>query len=192
MSRRQAASAPRLRPHALPACAALAGVAVSLYAAPGLSGICGAGLAVLTAAVAVADRRAFLIPNSLNLAVAALGAIDVVVESPGDWRDALSEAALRAAVAAMFFLAFRILYRRIRGREGMGLGDVKLAGAAGFWLDLRGLAIAVEIAAVTGLAVVMVARWRAGRRLDRFEKLPFGALFAPAIWLCWLLRQAGF
>jgi leader peptidase (prepilin peptidase) / N-methyltransferase len=175
-----------------PACAGLAAIGASLYAAPGLAGLCGALLAALMLAIAVVDARMFLIPNGVNLAVAGLGAIDVVVENPGDWSVALGEAGLRAALAAVFFLAFRILYRRLRGREGMGMGDVKLAGAAGFWLDLRGFAIAVEIAAVTGLVVVMVMRARTGRRVDRFEKLPFGALLAPAIWLCWLLRQAGF
>ncbi len=52
------------------------------------------------------------------------------------------------------------LYRRLRGREGIGLGDVKLAGVAGAWLDWQSIPIAVEIAALAALAVCLV-RWLA-------------------------------
>ena len=86
------------------------------------------------------------------------------------------------------FLAFRAGYRRVRGVEGLGLGDVKLAGVAGVWLDWLDLPIAVEIAAIAALCLALVKH--AGRRgIDPRSRLPFGAFFAPAIWICWLLAQ---
>ena len=45
------------------------------------------------------------------------------------------------------FFAFRAGYRRFRGIEGIGLGDVKLAAVAGVWLDWVDLPVAVDIAA---------------------------------------------
>ena len=49
--------------------------------------------------------------------------------------EAVGIALLRGAVLALLFLGLRALYRRLRGRDGIGLGDVKLAGVAGAWLD---------------------------------------------------------
>jgi leader peptidase (prepilin peptidase)/N-methyltransferase len=42
------------------------------------------------------------------------------------------------------------------------------------------------MAALSALAVVLVRRLR-GAGLDPKARLPFGAYFAPAIWICWLL-----
>ena len=83
---------------------------------------------------------------------------------------------LRAALMFAAFFAFRAGYRRLRGIEGMGLGDVKLAAVAGVWLDWADLPIAVDIAALSALAVALVSRL-ARRRLDPRAKLPFGAYF---------------
>ena len=59
-------------------------------------------------------------------------------------------ALLRGAVLALLFLGLRVLYRRVRGRDGIGLGDVKLAGVVGAWLGWVTIPIAVEIAALVG------------------------------------------
>jgi leader peptidase (prepilin peptidase)/N-methyltransferase len=86
----------------------------------------------------------------------------------------------------VLFFAFRAGYRTLRGVEGMGLGDVKLAAVAGVWLDWAFLPIVVEIAALSALAAALYARLR-GDGFDPKGRLPFGAFFAPAIWICWLL-----
>src|SRR5262249_9639211 len=96
-------------------------------------------------------------------------------------------AMLRAAVLAACFFAIRELYYRIRGREGIGLGDVKLAAAAGAWLDWTAIPIAIEIAALTALATIALRQLVRGRPLRATGRLPFGLFFAPAIWLGWLL-----
>ena len=57
------------------------------------------------------------------------------------------------------------MYRRIRGRDGIGLGDVKLAGVAGVWLDWWVLPVAIEIAALAALAVYAM-RFLHGRNLS--------------------------
>jgi leader peptidase (prepilin peptidase)/N-methyltransferase len=86
---------------------------------------------------------------------------------------------------ALFF-GFRAGYRALRGFEGMGFGDVKLAAVAGVWLDWSFLPVVVEIAALSALAIALYARFR-GEGFDPKARLPFGAFFAPAIWICWAL-----
>ena len=107
------------------------------------------------------------------------------LDSAADPAGAVAAALARAVATATIFYAFRFGYRRWRGREGMGLGDVKLAAAAGAWLDWNALPFAVEMAALGALAFVLIARFVSRRPIDAAAKLPFGAFLAPAIWVAW-------
>lgn len=180
---------PEVFKRSLVGAAGLFAVAASLYAAPGTAGLAGAGLALIMLAVAVIDLRLLIIPDELSALAAALGLAVVAFEHWEDMPAAALDALTRCAVSAAFFLAFRFVYRRARAREGIGLGDVKLAGVAGIWLDWASLPVAVEIAALTALAFVATRGVRSRRAPDPFAKLPFGAFLAPAIWLCWLLAR---
>ena len=167
-----------------------AGIATSLILVPSALGVAGGGLAVLMTAIAIVDARRFIIPNELTAAALALGFLHAAIQGPVV--EALANAALRGAVLAVAFLSLRVLYRRVRGRDGIGLGDVKLAGVAGVWLDWWVLPVAIEIAALAALAVYAM-RFLHGRTSVRsMTKLPFGLFFAPAIWLGWLLESALF
>jgi leader peptidase (prepilin peptidase)/N-methyltransferase len=166
-------------------------IAVSLILLPNGQGVVGGGLAVIMIAIASVDARRFIIPNELTAAALALGFLHAAMQDSGSVVEALASAALRGAVLAFAFLSLLLLYRRIRGRDGIGLGDVKLAGVAGVWLDWWVLPVAIEIAALAALAVYAV-RFLSGRASVRLMKLPFGLFFAPAIWLGWLLQSAFF
>jgi leader peptidase (prepilin peptidase)/N-methyltransferase len=101
-------------------------------------------------------------------------------------------AVLRGAVLAGCFFALRALYARVRGREGIGLGDVKLAGAGGVWLAWTTIPVAIEIAALAALAVYVVRQFAGGKMMSATARMPFGLFLAPAIWLGWLLEQTLF
>ena len=158
----------------------------------GAEALLGALFALLMLAIAISDLRALVIPNALNASVAALGLVGIALENGPDWGAATLAAGARAIVVSALLLGFAAAYRRLRGRQGLGLGDVKLAGAAAIWLDWRALWASIELAALSGIALMLIMRLRSGERLDRFAKMPFGALFAPSIWLCWLASRAGF
>ncbi len=161
--------------------------AVSFAIAPGVEGALGGALGLLMLGVAWADARRFVVPNALSAGAFALGMIHAIVQSPDSGFDAALMAFSRAAFAAGLFFLVRIAYRRFRGREGLGLGDVKLAAAAGAWLSLPMLPVAIEIAAITALAAY-VLRQRGRRRVLRAAgRVPFGAFLAPAIWFGWVL-----
>ena len=171
--------------------ALISSTAVSLILLPNTQGVIGGSLAVLMIAIAFVDARRFIIPNELTAAALALGFLHTAMQNTGVIVEALAGAVLRGAVLAFAFLSLLILYRHIRGRDGIGLGDVKLAGVAGVWLDWSVLPVTIEIAALAALAVY-AARSISGRRPVRLMKMPFGLFFAPAIWLGWLLGSAPF
>jgi len=91
-------------------------------------------------------------------------------------------------VLALAFFGLRAVYRRLRGRHGIGLGDVKLAGVAGVWLDWSIIPVAIEIAAVAALGTYLIRHLWFRRALRPTTRLPFGLFLAPAIWIGWLLE----
>jgi leader peptidase (prepilin peptidase) / N-methyltransferase len=160
----------------------------SILAAPGIAGYLGAGLAVTMLAIAAIDARFFIIPNELSALGFALALVHATALVPHAMGEAVALALLRGAVLALLFLGLRVAYRRVRGREGIGLGDVKLAGVAGAWLGWMTIPIAIEIAALSALAVYGVRHLTGGQPFNAALKFPFGLFLAPSIWLCWLLE----
>jgi leader peptidase (prepilin peptidase) / N-methyltransferase len=160
-------------------------ISASFAIAPGWLGFVGSALGVLMLAIAAIDRRRFIIPDQLNALAFVGGLIAAGAKGEVFEAEAITNAILRAAVMFGIFFAFRAGYRRLRGREGMGFGDVKLAAVAGVWLDWTDLPIAVDIAALSALGSVLLSRIK-GKAWKQTEKLPFGLFFAPAIWVCWL------
>ncbi len=163
---------------------------VSSVAVAGVpDGLFGAALAFLALIIAIGDARTFRIPDPLNAGLFVLGLI-----AAGAQADALvgvTVALARGFGMAAVIYAFRWLYARLRGVEGLGLGDVKLAAGAGAWLQVGSLPWAVEFSAVAGLVVAFVASRVSTFQLNAGARLPFGAFFAPAIWLCWLAERLG-
>jgi leader peptidase (prepilin peptidase) / N-methyltransferase len=166
---------------------AVAAAVTSLALAPGLGGVLGAGLALVMLAIAAIDARRFIIPDALTLTALAL-AVANAGEDGGAVLEGIGAALLRGAVLALSFLAVRAIYYRIRRREGIGLGDIKLAGVAGAWLGWATIPVAVEIAALAALAIYVTRQLAGGRAVSATARLPFGLFFAPAIWLGWLLE----
>ena len=89
-----------------------------------------------------------------------------------------------AGVAAGVFLALAIGYERLRGIEGLGLGDVKLVAAGALWVG-TGIALATALGAAAALAVTLL-RVRFGGAVIS-DPIPFGAYLAAGIGLVFLL-----
>jgi leader peptidase (prepilin peptidase)/N-methyltransferase len=76
----------------------------------------------------------------------------------------------------------------MRGREGLGLGDVKLAAAAGAWTGSGDLAHVLLLAAALALAVAIARAVVLRSGLSGSERVAFGCFLAPSIWVVWALR----
>jgi leader peptidase (prepilin peptidase)/N-methyltransferase len=141
-------------------------------------------------AIAVIDRQRFVIPDSLNALGLILAVLHALVLDPDAMLSAVALALARGAALALTFLAVRSGYARLRGRQGLGLGDVKLAGVAGAWLDWLMMPIAVELAAFAALSFYLLRAGVLGRQFSAVDRLPFGLFFAPAVWLCWVFQSS--
>jgi len=97
------------------------------------------------------------------------GWVRLPVGSDFSWRLlSVVDSGLGAAVGASFIYGAGAIYRRARGVEGMGFGDVKLMGMVGSFLGMK-LTIFTLFAAslagsVFGLAAVLAVWWKRTRR----------------------------
>src|SRR6185437_57057 len=90
-----------------------------------------------------------------------------------------------AAAGFLIFWLIAASFRRLRGREGLGLGDAKLAAAAGAWLGWQALPSVVLIAcAIAFIWIGMGVLFRGKAILN--EQIAFGAPLCAAFWLVWL------
>lgn len=168
------------------AIALLLAVFTSLVAAPGAEGLYGAFLAALMLAIAANDARHYRIPNGLTGAAFALALLRAGALVPDLGAEALLWPLIRATVTGLPLLLLMVLYRRWRGRDGLGLGDVKLAAVCGAWLDLASVVAVIELAALLAIGAYVANAARQWKPLRATAFLPFGLFLAPAIWIGWL------
>ena len=162
----------------------LAALAIALWALsvlPGWLAWAGAGFGWALMTLAVIDARHFLLPDALTLPLAPAGLAIAWFANP----DALFDHAIGGLAGAGTLALIALIYRRLRNREGLGRGDVKLLGALGCWTAWQGLPTILLYAALAGLLWALAARM-AGRRLDATTRLPFGPFLCLAGWLVWL------
>lgn len=79
----------------------------------------------------------------------------------------LLDAFLGAAFGSFLLWAVAALYKRVRGREGMGMGDVKMMALVGAFLGIRGAFLTIlfgtllgTLVGVTVIVVLYIAGWQ--------------------------------
>ncbi len=132
-------------------------------------------------ALALIDARHFILPDELTLPLGVAGLIVTFAIDKGQFA-----AHLAAALAGFAVLALvNGLYRRVRGHDGLGLGDAKLLAAGGAWVGLGGLTGIVLIASFTALAWALV-QGGLRRHFSARMRIAFGPFLALGIWITWL------
>jgi len=154
---------------------------VSVVSLPGPVAIASIVLGVLMVAGADVDARTYILPNVITWGAAICGVVAAwFLDELNPWL-AILDAVLRAVSAAGLLALLRWSYGCIRHREGLGLGDVKLAAAVGAWLPVEIMPLCFGLATSGALVTILWARLR-GNRIDRTMKIPLGAFLCPALW----------
>ena len=116
--------------------------------------------ALALVAVAFIDLEHMYVPDAISLGGTLVGVGTYSLRPELDLVDTLIGAAVGFAVV---WLPFSVLYRWIRGRTGMGLGDAKLVMMAGAWFGWSGAIFALLAGAVQGTLAAMVVLLVHGR-----------------------------
>ena len=151
----------------------------------GLSFALLAGLAVALVAMSAVDLDQGWLPDPLQV-VAAVLAPAWRLSAGQDVEGALLDMALGAAVLGGAGLVVRWSFRLLRGREGFGLGDVKLLAVAGLWLGLGAAPMFLVLGG--GGGALLALGWSAGGRGAEF---PLGPALALALYLLLVVPSLG-
>ena len=130
------------------------------------------GLALGLVAAAFIDAEHMYLPDSITLGGTVLGLATASLRG-----EPIAEALFGAALGFVgVWLPLIVVYARVRGRQGMGLGDAKLTMLAGAWFGWKGAAFVLFAGAMQGTLSALVIYLVAGKieepeavRADRAE-----------------------
>jgi leader peptidase (prepilin peptidase)/N-methyltransferase len=158
--------------------------ATAFLVAPPLDAMAGALFGWLLLTLALLDWRHFWLPARLTYS---LGIAGLIVGWAGIGAP-LHDRIIGGLVGFAAFEAIRLGYRRLRHRDGMGAGDVRLFAGIGLWLGWRPLPLVLLLASLAGLiwCVILIVT----RRRAPIGKVQFGAFLALAGWAIWIALQS--
>lgn len=125
---------------------------------------------------ATIDIEHRIIPNrlTLRLPIALLVLLALVAVTEGAWTD-LRRGVLAALVVPAGMLALSETYRLLRGRVGIGMGDIKLAVSIGLVVGFLGAAeVVIFLYAAMFSAVAVTLVLLLSRRVTLASRIPFG------------------
>ncbi len=138
----------------------------------------------LLIALSIIDLKILILPDELNFALGVTGvAFHLAASQQFFGYDSMIFGAITGA--GMLYV-IRFFSNRHYGRDTLGLGDVKLMGAAGLWLGFEGILPAITLGALAGLVHgIAYAGWIAWENKTPFTihqlSIPAGPGFAVGI-----------
>jgi prepilin signal peptidase PulO-like enzyme (type II secretory pathway) len=146
------------------------------------------GLAALLIWISVVDFLSYEIPDLAVLGLVVGGIAQGLLSDHVNWPDRAVGATLWAAMFWMLAEGFR----RLRGFEGLGFGDVKLMVGLGTWLGFSALIPVVLLASVSGCLAVGVGHlWN--RKMDDADgqmAIAFGPYLCLFAWVVFFAERA--
>ena len=113
-----------------------------------------------------------IIPDSISLPGIILGFCFSFVSPLVSWQDSL----IGLLVGGGIFYAISMSYYLLRGREGLGGGDIKLLAMLGAFLGWQSLFFIVFASSITGLFAGLIAM--RSQKKGGLTRIPFGPFLA--------------
>lgn len=117
--------------------------------------------------VAFVDLEHMYIPDRFQLTLLVAGIVAIFADPSIVWWERLVGLGVGAALFGLFYGVSFIVYKR----EGMGLGDVKLAAVCGLLLGWKNLIVMVLVASLVGSVVLLALKY--ARKDEDKKEYPF-------------------
>jgi len=162
-------------------------------------------LSAMLVALVFTDLEARILPDEFTVGGTVLGLIfalfvqvpDITaaavlwlvgLEVTGRWAS-LAESVVGATLPALFLWGGGWLYHKIRHREGLGFGDVKLVMMVGSFLGMRGALITLIFGSVAG-SILGYSYIKATKQDPNTYELPFGTFLGAAALLAAIVSRS--
>lgn len=136
----------------------------------------------------VIDLKHKLLPDVITMGIIPLGILMAV--SPRAytpfWPVSWIESLFGMALGSGMFLVVLMVFKYATGREGMGLGDVKLMAGIGAFLGYQAIPAVIFIASLAGIMAWLTLFLL--KKADRNYALPFGPFLSSAAMIVILTR----
>lgn len=137
---------------------------------------CALGATGLLVVLSAIDLKHWILPDELNFA---LGLTGVVFHFASAYLFfGIGHMLAGAALGAGLLYVIRHFANKYYGQDALGLGDVKLLGAAGFWLGVDGVLMAITLGALAGL--IHGIGYAAWMRMRHKQSISLSDLAIPA------------
>jgi len=167
--------------------AAFAGAVAMLGLTPSALKLC--IFSALVIVLVITDFETLILPDEFTLGGLALGLIlsafipirhgIAPLFISGVHKASLVDALLGAGISSGVLALLRYVYEKVRHREGLGLGDVKMVAMIGAFFGLQGILLTLMagsvLGALAGVAYILIAR----RDAATYE-LPYGSFIGIA------------
>lgn len=130
------------------------------------------------------DWRKQIIPDLANLALFLFGIGQIIFLQ----ESSLNTHLLGSLAGGLCMFVFRGVFFRVRGRHGLGMGDVKFMAAAGAWVGALSLPWVLLIASLAALSYVAIAS-AIQKGFDATARLAFGPFLAFGLFMSWLIEN---
>lgn len=94
------------------------------------------------------------------------------------WMYSVAEAAAGGLICAGLLYVAGKIYEKVRHREGLGLGDVKMLLTVGAFLGLPGALMTIFLGSIVGAVLGSIYIWKSGQ--DMTYELPYGSFLGAA------------
>jgi leader peptidase (prepilin peptidase)/N-methyltransferase len=135
----------------------------------------------LLPAISLIDFHFGIISDGFNLLLGLCGFLFVLARGEDVYLGIIVSSVLLA-----LGLFFAIFYSRWRGKEMLGLGDVKFFAAAGLWLHPHVAPTFLALGGIFGIAFTLI--WR---RISEEKEFPFAPALCLSLALCVVYRLVG-
>ena len=143
-------------------------------------------------ALVFSDLEERILPDEFTLGGTAVGVIFaafvpvsggilllILFSSKNHWLVSVCDSLMAAAICSGALWAVRGLYEKVRNREGLGLGDVKMGAMIGAFLGIQGALLTLLVGSLLGVVIGLSYTWFTGKDASTYE-LPFGSFLGVA------------
>jgi leader peptidase (prepilin peptidase)/N-methyltransferase len=159
---------------------------------PGAQGVRFCVFAAIQVALIFTDFEERILPDEFTLGGTLAGIVFAAVaplpsslfevflpEAWQPWQKSVTESAFTALFLSGMLWSIGVIYKRLRGKEGLGFGDVKLVACIGAFLGFGGALMTVVIGSLLGSVCGILYIWIAKKEAASYE-LPFGSFLGIA------------